>query len=88
MVYAVRSMNADLHEGMTDGKYKKIVQNRGGVVENVLFYDNREDLSDTYYGIHEDADLHCPDGTNYGKSIYYVPNGEVSNPTHPGLSPA
>jgi hypothetical protein len=47
-----RSMNADLHEGATDGKYKKVVQNRGGVVEGATWAE-REDLYDPWYGIHE-----------------------------------
>lgn len=53
MVYPLsRSMNADLHEGLTDGKYKKVVQNRGGVV-NPATYRARSDLFDAWYGIHE-----------------------------------
>lgn len=47
-----RSMNADLHEGATDGKYKKVVQNRGGLVEGATWAE-RADLNDHWYGIHE-----------------------------------
>jgi hypothetical protein len=53
MVYPLsRSMNADLHEGATDGKYKKVIQGRGGVVESTTYRD-RSDLFDGYFGIHE-----------------------------------
>jgi hypothetical protein len=77
MVYpASRSMNHDLEEGMSDGKYKKIVQNRGGIVEKQLAYDTREDLCDVYYGIHEDNEKHLPDGTVDPQSSLYVVNKE------------
>jgi hypothetical protein len=59
---ATRSMNQDLKEGMTDGKYKKIVQNRGGIVEKDVFYMSREDLNDVFYGIHEDPVKSLQDG--------------------------
>lgn len=49
---STRSMSAELSEGMTDGKYKKVVNNRGGVVEGTT-QKERHDLKDTYYGIHE-----------------------------------
>lgn len=55
MVYPIsRSMNADLHEGTTDGSYKKVVYDRGGVVEHAT-WDARRDLLDSWYGIHEKA---------------------------------
>lgn len=57
-----RSLNGDLHEGMTDGKYKKIVMNRGGVVEDT-FHQDRAALNDTWYGIHELRTKVLPDGT-------------------------
>jgi hypothetical protein len=56
-------MNADLREGMTDGSYKKVVRNRGGVVEHG-FVDSRRDLADVWFGIHEDVSKHLPDGRN------------------------
>lgn len=73
-----RSMNRDLMEGMSDGKYKKIIANRGGIVEKNLAYASREDLSDTYYGIHEDDIKSLPDGTLDDRSEYFVP-------THPAV---
>lgn len=41
---------------MSDGKYKKVAPNRGGIPESQLAYRVREDLNDIWYGIHE-----CPD---------------------------
>lgn len=75
MVYpALRSMNKDLEEGMSDGKYKKICPNRGGVTEDRLLYAERADLYDVYYGIHETPDKRLPDGTLDIKSSEYVSN--------------
>jgi hypothetical protein len=45
-------MNADLHEGATDGSYKKVIRDRGGRVEAAT-WDSRRDLLDNWYGIHE-----------------------------------
>jgi hypothetical protein len=58
---ASRGMNADLHEGMTDGKYKKVVQDRGGIVEGST-WKSRVDLNDRYYGIHEESHKVTGDG--------------------------
>lgn len=55
-----RSMTADLSEGATDGRYKKVVQNRGGQVEQT-FVKSRQDLSDAWYGIHESVGKTRPD---------------------------
>lgn len=57
----IRSANAELHEGMTDGKYKKVVQDRGGYVEGTA-QAGRADLDDLYYGIHETPIKTGPDG--------------------------
>jgi hypothetical protein len=57
-----RSLNGDLHEGMSDGKYKKIAMNRGGVIEALTYHD-REALNDKWYGIHELRTKVLPDGT-------------------------
>ncbi len=43
-----RSMNAELHEGSTDGKYKKFARNRGGVVEGIEADELRQ-LNDYYH---------------------------------------
>lgn len=52
MVYPrSRSMNADLNEGATDGKYKKVVQDRGLAEPGT--YNERRDLDDAWHGIHE-----------------------------------
>lgn len=53
MAYApMRSMNAELDSGLTDGKYKKVVRDRGGFVDAAT-YQSRRDLHDLYFGIHE-----------------------------------
>ena len=56
-----RSMNADLNEGMTDGKYKKIVQNRGGQVDPAT-HAARADLNDQWFGFTEKPVKVAPDG--------------------------
>ena len=62
MAYASpRSANAELCEGSTDGKYRKIVMDRGGVVEDTT-YRARCDLTDGWYGIHEAPSKMTPDG--------------------------
>ncbi|MGW3273898.1 hypothetical protein ACWDFH_20860, partial [Streptomyces kronopolitis] len=62
MSYATeRSLTGDLHEGVTDGGYKKVVTNRGGVVEATT-YAARRDLDDRWYGIHEALVKHSPEG--------------------------
>lgn len=58
-----RSMNSELDEGMTDGKFKKIVVDRGGPgVADSLTVRTRADLNDVWYGRHEDAIKIRPDG--------------------------
>lgn len=62
MAYAQsRSMNAELNEGLTDGKYKKVINNRGGVVEGTT-QRARTDLLDVWHGIHEEPIKVRPDG--------------------------
>lgn len=56
-----RSQNAELAEGATDGKYKKIVTDRG-VAESTT-YESRRDLHDAYYGLHEAKQKELGDGT-------------------------
>lgn len=48
----LRSMNADLWEGATDGRYKKIVMDRGGVVDP-LTHHMRDEMDDVWHGFHE-----------------------------------
>lgn len=57
-----RSMNANLAEGMSDSKYKKIVADRGGVIDAATYLD-RSSLDDLYYGLHEARTKVLPDGT-------------------------
>lgn len=71
-----RGMNASLSEGSTDGKYKKIVQDRGGVVEDAT-YENRADLNDQWYGMHEKQVKVAPDGLLYA-TPQHVDNPVVS----------
>lgn len=58
---AARSLNGDLWEGMTDGKYKKLHANRGGDCERTTYRD-RSALNDWWYGIHEIPVKVLPDG--------------------------
>lgn len=59
-----RGMNANLAEGMSDSKYKKIVADRGGVIDGATYLD-RAALDDLYYGIHEARTKVLPDGTTH-----------------------
>lgn len=70
-----RSMNGDLAEGLTDGKYKKVVNDRGGVVEGTT-QNARHDLHDIYFGIHETPVKIAPDGLSH-PTPNYVPTAEV-----------
>lgn len=71
MVYPLsRSMNADLHEGMTDGKYKKVVYDRGGIVETET-WKSRADLLSAWYGIHEKQPKVAPDNVVAPTPDYY-----------------
>lgn len=71
MAYAkTGSMNAAFSEGSTDRKYKKVVQDRGGVVESTT-YESRADLYDGYYGIHEKNPKVAPDGLLHNTPDYY-----------------
>lgn len=56
-----RSVNRELDAGATDGKYKKVIADRGGDVEQT-FTGNRTDLTNAYYGIHESPAMYRPDG--------------------------
>lgn len=49
----LRSMNAELDSGLTDGSYKKVVRDRGGIEIDADTQQSRRDLHDLYYGIHE-----------------------------------
>ena len=71
-----RGMTNALSEGSTDGKYKKIVQNRD--LAEPATYENRADLNDQWYGIHEKKVKVAPDGL-----LHATPNF-TGNPLVPG----
>jgi hypothetical protein len=48
----LRSMNSDLNRGITEGSYKTVAPDRGGVVES-SYLEMRESLDDVWHGIHE-----------------------------------
>jgi len=62
----LRSMNASLSEGATDGRYKKIRPDTECAITDDkvpnLTYDTREDLSLPYYGIGMKRDMVVPAG--------------------------
>jgi len=71
-----RSMNTALAEGGTDGVYRKIVTDRGGVVEATTYL-ARRDLCDTYYGLHEARQKTMGDGT-----VHSTPDYVLTPPAH------
>lgn len=66
-----RSMNAELVEGATDGKYKKVIQNRGGMIEPST-QRSREPLDDLWFGIHETQTKEIPGMAGTRPSPNYV----------------
>lgn len=59
----LRNMNADLSEGMTDGKYNKMVVDWDGPGPvNAATLRAREGLSDAWYSRHEEVVKVRPDG--------------------------
>ena len=58
-----RSSNAELEEGMTDGKYKKLAPNRGGFTEVERLVRDRRDMADVWHGFHEASEKSFPDGS-------------------------
>lgn len=62
-----RSCTAELFTGMTDGVYKKVVTDRGGIVE---VQDVRKDFSGLWHGINEIKEKCLPDG-RYDRPVYY-----------------
>lgn len=73
-----RSMNASLSEGATDGKYKKVVYDRDGVIDPATA-ESRADLNDQWYGIHEKRVKVAPDGLLHATPSF------VSRPDVPGV---
>lgn len=77
MAYAPRrSANSELDAGATDGKYRKVIADRGGVVES-CFMQDRADLTDGWYGIHEAPSMTRPDGQRC-TNPYSVPTRPAS----------
>jgi len=59
---ASRGMNNNFSEGSTDGKYKKVINNRGGVTDNAG-ESNLADLADSFYGTGPEKQVKVtPDG--------------------------
>jgi hypothetical protein len=72
MAYArPRSANRELEAGATDGKYRKVIADRGGDVEHT-FVANREDLVNGFYGIHEAPVMEVPGCTRSCSNPYAV----------------
>jgi hypothetical protein len=74
-----RSVVRELDEGLTDGRYKKVVTDRGGLVEDG-FWENRKHLSVKMYGIVEAPTKVLP-GAN-GMEVttpYTVPTKDPEN---------
>jgi len=59
-----RSLNGELHEGMVEGRYRKVAPNRGGEIEDT-FKANRTGLSAFYYGelLQQEVSRTLPDGS-------------------------
>lgn len=76
-----RSLTAELNEGLTDQKYKKINRDRGGVVEPTT-YGERQDLNDVWYGMHETPVKRRPDGLTV-RTPGYVANAPAH--LYPGM---
>jgi len=55
----LRSMNASLEAGITDGTWKKAAPNRGGVVEETTM-EYRRRMSGVWHGFHESQDKVLP----------------------------
>jgi hypothetical protein len=77
MAYAPsRSCNGELNQGMTDGTYKQINRDRGGVIDPAT-YAARDELDDTWFGIHEVMVKDLPDGLKA-----HTPTYAVNPPAH------
>lgn len=69
---STRSVNDELEAGATDGKYRKVIADRGGVVEH-SFETDRECLNGSgYYGIHESSSMRVPGGNRTCRNVYGV----------------
>lgn len=75
-----RGMNKEFSEGATDRKYKKVVQDRGGVIDPAT-QESRADLDDNWYGIHEKQVKVSPDGLLHSTPDF-VPTGPTTGDTY------
>jgi hypothetical protein len=74
-INASRSMNDDLVEGATDGKYKKLRPNSSASSMNTeATYDTRKSLSLLYYGYGEARMNEVPGRNTYVRNPSFVPN--------------
>lgn len=68
-ITVIRSCNAELHEGMTDGGWKKAIMHRGGFVEGDLA-GVRRCMSGVWHGFHEAQPKWLPDGRQVSTQNY------------------
>ena len=78
MAYAQpRSVNRELEAGATDGRYRKVIADRGGNVERTFVAD-RMDLTGAFYGIHEAPVMQAPGCNRACTNPYAVSTPEPS----------
>jgi hypothetical protein len=68
----LRSMNADLDKGATDGTYKQVAPDRGGVVES-SFMEMRRHLDDVWHGQREAPDKYIMGRCKVANTPGYFP---------------
>jgi hypothetical protein len=66
-----RSCNRELGQGMTDGSYKQVVKDRGGLVDDAT-WQSRKHLSVKGYGIVEAPEKELPDMVGPVRTPYTV----------------
>lgn len=79
-----RSVNTELSQGMIDGKYKQVIKDRGGEVEQTTWY-QRDDLDYVYYGISEAPVMDTPDALKF-VSPYHTATPHPEKHDNPSLS--
>ena len=71
MAYAkTRSLNQELNEGQTDGRFKKVITDRAGAVE-MTTWEQRKDLANRF-GIHEAQEKVLPGSGEAVRTPYTV----------------
>jgi hypothetical protein len=68
----LRSMNADLNRGASEGSYKTLAPDRGGVVES-SYMEMRKYADDVYHGFHEVNPKYVPGRCITVDTIDYLP---------------